>query len=146
MSIEEEDDDDIDEMRRLFADELLASFCLSLVLVRLEYGKGFDSLTSDNVLFSGSKIAEENFLSKGISLNGTLDVTLRAFDFASLSKVDFLTAILDARKVDDRTLIVFSTGSSLFGKAMKDSCISDDTFGNQSENLLMNSFQECFTR
>ena len=130
MSAKDDDDDDVEEVRRQLADKLLTSLSLSPVriLVRLEYGKGFDCLTSDKVLFSGSVIAEEVLLSEAISLNGILDDALGAFDFASFSKGDFLTAILDARRVVDRSLIVVSTSSSFMDKAIKDCCISVPKF------------------
>ena len=134
-------DDDVDEVRRLFADKLFPSLCLSLVriLLRLEYGKGFDCLTSDNMLFSSSAVAEKVLLSVGISVNGILDVTLRAFDFASLSKGDFRTAILDARKVVvDRSLLVLLAGSSFKERAIKGCSIAKYSF--------CFSFQECLTR
>lgn len=115
-------------MRLLFADKLLVSICLSLVMIllRLEYGNGFDCLISDNVLFSGKLIAVVVLLSAGISVNGILDVPLSVFDFVSLtfSIGGFLTAILDGRLLDDCSLIVFSTGSSRRDKAIKDCCIS----------------------
>ena len=134
-----DDDDDIDELRRLFADKLFPSPCLSLVsiLLRFEYGKGFDCLTSDNMLFSSSAAAEKVLLSVGISVNGILDVTLRAFDFASLSKGDFLTAILDARKIVDRSLLVLLAGSSFKERAIKGCSIAIYSF--------CFSFQECLT-
>ena len=124
-------DDDRDEVRLLFADKLLASLCLSLVMIllRLEYGNGFDCLISDNVLLSGTQIAVVVLLSSGISVNGILDVPLSVFDFASLtfSIGGFLTAILDGRILDDCSLIVFSTGSSRRDEAIRDCCISVNT-------------------
>lgn len=128
---EEDDDDDRDEVRRLFADRLLASLCLSLVMIllRLEYGIGFDCLISDNVLFSDAQMAVVLLLSAGISVNGILDVPLSVFDFTSLtfSIGGFLTAILDGRKLDDFSLIASSTGSSHRDIATKDCCISVNT-------------------
>lgn len=134
-----DDDDDVDEVRRLFADKLFPSLCLSLVriLLRLENGKGFDCLTSDIVLFSSSAVAEKVLLSVEISVNGILDVTLRAFDFASFSKGDFLTAILDARKVVDRSLLALSAGSSFKDRAIKGCSIAIYSF--------CFSVQECYT-
>ena len=118
-------------MRLLFADKLLASLCLSLVMIllRLEYGNGFDCLISDNVLFSVTQTAAAVLLSAEISVSGVLDVPLSVFDFASLtfSIGGFLTAILDGRILDDFSLIVFSTGSSHRDKAIKDCCISVNT-------------------
>ena len=133
------DDDDIDELRRLFADKLFPSLCLSLVsiLLRLEYGKGFDSLISDNMLFSSGAVAEKVLFSVGISVNGILDVTLRTFDFASLSKGDFLTAILETRKAVDRSLLELLAGSSFEDRAIKGCSIAIYSF--------CFSFQECLT-